>query len=237
MNKLTYLFFITTLSSAHASFLHKDVNIEDSKNEAAKYPAVCKILTESSKGFGMGTGTLCETREGRKFVLTAAHVLSDEEAKPLDTQETKPLDTKVKIEFSDGTITPMLKSAIHPLHFSAIAWGSADMAVLIPNAIPSTISPMQIGKPQEFNEKDFVTSIGFGRRGTFDDTGRGFYLRESASESLCPALAVHMKVKLKTPLSFEEKFDFLMASITSLQNELATPIVVFNSPFSLNLQK
>lgn len=207
MNKITYLFFITTLSSAHASLLHKDVNIEDSKNEAAKYPAVCKIWTESSKGSGIGTGTLCETKEGRKFILTSAHVICDEEANPLDTQEAKPLDTKVKIEFSDGTITPMLKSAIHTFHFSADAPGSADMGVLIPNAIPSTIRPMQIGNPQEFNEKEFVTSIGFGRRGTFDDTGRGFYLRENASESPCTALAVHMKVKLKTPLSLEEKFD------------------------------
>lgn len=216
MNKIIYFSIFTMFSTAHASLLHEDVNIETSKEEAAKYPAVCKILTQSPKGYGTGTGTLCETKDGRKFILTAAHVISD--------KKEKSLCTNVKIEFSDGTITPMLKSTIHDGYFSNFGSGWADMGLLIPNAIPSTIKPMQIGDAKEFDEKAFVTSIGFGRPGTFNDSGRGFYLRESDVESPLPSLAVHMNVKLTTPLSYLEPEDLKDSMLERVRSFTQLPL-------------
>jgi hypothetical protein len=198
MIKIIYFSMLTLFSTANASLLHEDVNIETSKKEAAKYPAVCKILTQHSKGYGTGTGTLCETKDGRKFILTAAHVITD--------KEKKSLHANVKIEFSDGTLTPMLKSTIHDAYFLNSTANWADMGLIIPNAIPSTITPMQIGDAKEFDEKGFVTSIGFGHPGTFNDSGRGFYLCESDVDSR-PSLAVHMNVQLKTPITFIDSED------------------------------
>lgn len=206
MRNLIYCILFLTFNSTHASLLHVDVDPQAAEKEAAKYRAVCEIYVDMTPlGFKRGTGTLCETTSGRKFILTAAHVVSN--------HEDMSFQRNVTITFSDGTITPMLKGDIHEDYFSNGA--VADLALLIPNAIPSVIKPMQIGDEKDFNANEYVTSIGFGKRGTFDDSGRGFYCSNPKEIQHTKALAINMHTALYTPYSHAADQNSLLERLKS----------------------
>jgi hypothetical protein len=170
--------------------------------EARKYPAVCQIFMKGSTGIFAGTGTLCETDDGKKFILTAGHVLDEK------TQG------KGKVRFSDGTKTKISALKIHERYLDAevISKSYVDIAIFTVNAYPAHIKPMKIGKSEEFTEDAFVTAIGFGKRGVYNASGRGHYLPQDKSErhyflKYYSALKDPRAVILKTKLN-EDSFSF-----------------------------
>ncbi|ARN85122.1 hypothetical protein GQ61_07305 [Candidatus Nucleicultrix amoebiphila FS5] len=203
--KLSSLFSIilTLLSSTlNASLMFEGIDEEKYIKEARKYPAVCQIFMKGSTGIFAGTGTLCETDDGKKFILTAGHVLDEK------TQG------KGKVRFSDGTKTKISALKIHERYLDAevISKSYVDIAIFTVNAYPAHIKPMKIGKSEEFTEDAFVTAIGFGKRGVYNASGRGHYLPQDKSErhyflKYYSALKDPRAVILKTKLN-EDSFSF-----------------------------
>lgn len=203
--KLSPLFFtiLTVFSTTlNASLMFEGIDEEKYIKEARKYPAVCQIFMRESKGLFAGTGTLCETDDGKKFILTAAHVLDEK------------IQGKGKVRFSDGTKTKISALKIHELYLDAnvISKSYVDIAIFTVKAYPHHIKPMKIGKSEEFTEDAFVTAIGFGRRGVYNASGRGHYLPEAESDrryflKYYAALKSPRAVILKTKLN-EDSWSF-----------------------------
>lgn len=219
MIKRNLVIFCMLIASCHASLTYKGIPEENYIEEGKKFPAVCKAFLFGKEGNPRyGSGTLCEDNKGRKFILTAAHVVDN-------------IDLNCQVKdwlFINGFLGSIstIKIFDHYHNPGNVIKNYLDVALVFLDKYPDNIKPMKIGIPDlKEGEERIVKGVGYGLSGIYDHTGRGHY---TSLQSSYISKAIELNVKRDSRFSCSLRFNFNQ-DFSSLEK-------VFKSNLSLALE-
>ncbi|MDP1974504.1 MAG: hypothetical protein Q8K37_00875, partial [Alphaproteobacteria bacterium] len=196
---IVFMFFLTIYQKNTHSVLFLEGLDFDKMIELTKdYPDVCFIKSDSLTA----TGTLCESNNGYKYILTAAHVCKD-------------IDRGYVFFFEAGKSYKIKKCEIPELYNkNSKSCVEFDVGIIFLEDYPENIQARKITSLDakellNLSQDEVLEFLGFGVFSLYDQSGRGSYLK-NGSHSGFKAIG-RLKAVSESSIGYKDlngKYDF-----------------------------